>query len=266
MNVEHSVEIVVPVIEIVDISSRPRLLVPQSVQVMKRVWSFPCTLANVTMTVSLSRSAFCVGEDIPLNVGLENCSRYEVTMTAVLRQKVTYTAKKSRRQFDKATVVKVDSQRFAPRSSTIWPTNLRVPVEEATTQSYNPINIAYRIKVVASVGWGQMLVARIPITIGNIPLNESLVDKDIHNSRDHLQFGSHGNSRCSFISLDDGIPRQQSELDFQLEHTLTPSALTQESCDEGTLTTSNSCFHDYQYTYSVQEYVDSGNLSDDGDL
>ena len=255
MNVEHSVEIVVPVMEIIDVNLRPHLLVPKSVQVSRRVWCFPCTLAQVAMAVSLTRTGFCVGDDIPMNVAMENGSRYEVTVTATLTQKVMYEAEKSKRQFDKATVVMVASQRIGPRVSTIWPTNLRVPLTEATTQDHHPINISYRLKVVASVGWGQTLVARIPVTIGNIPLRESAVDKDIHNSRDHLQrCPSNGHSFCSH---DDRSLRQLG-LDSQLEHTITWARLSQESCD-----LSSSCFHDDQYTYSVQEYVDGGNLSND---
>ena len=261
MRMEHSVEMEIPVMEILDINQHPLLLGPKSVQVHKKVWSFPCTLARVTMVVGLSRSGFCVGEDIPLNIALENGSRYEVTIEAVLRQKITYTAKKNRREYDKATVVRVVSQRFAPRTSTIWPTNLRVSVEEATTQDYQPIHIAYRIKVVASVGWGQSLVARIPITIGNIPFRESLVDKDLHNSRDHLQFGNHAD-HCLFSSLDDRSSRKYGA-DSQLEPTRgnLPLSVSQESCD--VFSSSDSCFHDSQCTYSVRDYVDAGDLSDD---
>jgi hypothetical protein len=261
MKVEHLVEIELPVLEILDINQHPNLLSPKSVAIQKKVWSFPCTLANVSMVVGLTRSGFCIGEDVPLNVALENGSRYEVTLAAVLRQKVTYTAKKNRRQYDKATVVQVTSQRFAPRTSTIWPTNLRVPLEEATTQDYETINVQYRIKVVASVGWGQTLVAKIPITIGNIPFRDSLVDRDIHCSRDQLQFGSYDN-QYSFLSADDD---RNSSLGSQIEPT-TKSTLrrsaSRRSCD--VFSTSDSCLfhHDSECTYSVRDYIDGGELSD----
>ena len=78
----------------------------------------------------------------------------------------------------------MSSHPFAPRASTIWPTNLKVPHDEATSQNYDPIHIAYRIKVVALVAWGQALVAKIPITIGNIPYRESLVNTDVRSFRD----------------------------------------------------------------------------------
>ena len=259
MKVEHLVEIELPVMEIVDIN-QSHLLVVKSVQVQKKVWSFPCTLSNVSMVVGLSRTGFCVGEDIPLNVGLENGSRYEVTLTAVLRQKITYTAKRTRRQYDKATVVEVTSQRFAPRISTIWPTNLRVPLQEATTQDYEVIHVEYRIKVVASVGWGQTLVAKIPITIGNIPFSNSLVDRDIHCSRDQLQFGSY-DDQYSLLSTDDRSSRQFGL--SQLDHTpksLLPHSESQQSCD--VFTTTGSYLYDSECTYSVRDYIDGGEFSD----
>lgn len=171
---EHSVEIDIPVMEIVDINRDPFLNVPANIQVQKRVWSFVCTFANVCMLVNMSRTGFCVGEDIPLNVSLENSSRHEIVVTAILKQKITYTSKRNKKQFDKATVVRVSSHPIGPRTSTIWPTNLQVPQGEAPSQNYDPIHIGYRIKVVASVAWGQVLVAKIPITIGNIPYGDSL--------------------------------------------------------------------------------------------
>ena len=259
MKVEDSVEIELPVLEIVDINKLPNLLAPKSVTIQKKVWSFPCTLANVSMVVGLARSGFCIGEDIPLNVALENGSRYEVTLSAVLRQKVTYTARRNRRQYDKATVVQVTSQRFAPRTSTIWPTNLRIPMEEATTQDYETIHVQYRIKVAASVGWGQTLVAKIPITIGNIPFRDSLVDRDIHCSRDQLQFGNY-DDQYSF--LDDRSSRQYSGIDSQLEPT-TKSTTLNRSDSQRSFSTSDSClFHDSECTYSVRDYIDGGELSD----
>lgn len=177
MRKEHSVEIDIPVMEIIDMNGDPFLTVPANIQVQKRVWSFLCTFANVCMLVNMPRTGFCVGEDIPLNVSLENSSRHEIVITAILKQKITYTSKRNKRQFDKATVVRVSSCPIGPRTSTIWPTNLQVPQGEATSQSYDPIHIGYRIKVVASVAWGQVLVAKIPITIGNIPYGDSLTDK-----------------------------------------------------------------------------------------
>ena len=183
---EHSMEMEVPVVDVIDTSSQPLLNKPISVQVQRRVWSFPCTLANIHMSVNVTRTGLCKGEDIPLSVSLENSSRQKITITATLQQKITYTANRNRRQYDKATVVRVVSHRFAPQTSAVWPTNLCVPVDEATSQNYDPIHIGYRIKVVASVAWGQSLVAKIPITIGNIPPGESLVDKDNRTSTDEL--------------------------------------------------------------------------------
>ena len=89
---EHSVEIDIPVMEIVNINRDPLLIEPTNIQVQKRVWCFPCILANVCMVVSMARTGFCVGEDIPLNISLENCSRCEVVITAILKQKITYMA------------------------------------------------------------------------------------------------------------------------------------------------------------------------------
>ena len=233
---EHSVEMDVPVVDVVDTNSQSLLNKPISVQVQRRVWCFPCTLANIHMSVNITRTGFCIGEDIPLNVSLENGSRYEITITATLQQKITYTAKRNRRQYDKATVVRVASHRFAAQTSTVWPTNLCVPVDEATSQNYDPIHIGYRIKVIASVAWGQSLVAKIPITIGNIPPGESLVDKDNRTSTDELDSYNHKSSMTSDL--------QHFTFDSQEYVTSSPILHSVSKQSSSVSTDAGSCAHD----------------------
>ena len=240
---DHTVEIDIPVMEIVDINRDQLLLVPTSTQTQKRVWSFLCTFSNVSMVVDLTRTGFCVGEDIPLNVSLENSSHHEVIIAATLRQKITYTAKRNKRQYDKATVVKVSSHPIAPRTSTIWPTNLRVPHDEATSQNYDPVHIAYSIKVVASVVWAQELVARIPITIGNIPYGESLVNFDTTTCREELQMCSH----ASTTSL----------LSGRSPHYTIHSAPAVSRSSTISVASSNLCSYESACTYSVQGCIDN---------
>lgn len=247
---ERSVEIDIPVMEIVDINRDPFLIVPANIQVQKRVWNFLCTFSNVCMLVNMPRTGFCVGEDIPLNVSLENGSRHEIVITAILRQKVTYTSKRNKRQFDKATVIRVSSQSIGPRTSTIWPTNLQVSQDEATSQSYNPIHIGYRIKVVASVAWGQILVAKIPITIGNIPYGESFT---ILASKDKAEL-----TRTPSITslLSDTGNNSHYKLHSQ---TLEPKP----PVGEVSPTTSiDSCTHDSKCVYMVQDSSNHDNPSD----
>lgn len=199
---DHVVEIDIPVMEIVDINREPALLMATKILSHKRIWNLCCRVSHITMTVDMTRTGFCVGEDIPLNVSLENGSSHEVTITATLKQTITYTAKRGKKQYDKATVIKVSSNPIAPQTSTVWPTNLKVPLDEATTQNYGLVNIAYSIKVVGSVPWAGCLVARIPVVIGNIPYGESLTNWEgmqPSQSQDDLQFCPHP-STVSLIS------------------------------------------------------------------
>ena len=261
---DHMVELDIPVIQVIDINNRPLLVVPQSVHVHKRCWNFPCTISNVSMTVNISRTGFCIGEDIPLNIHLENFSRNEIMITACLKQKIIYTAKKNRRQYDRATVVRVNSHRFSGQTSTIWPTNLRVPLEEAISQDYELINITYSIKVVAFVAWGQKLVAKIPVTIGNIPFGESLVEEEIQNSRDHLNFFSypnhhhHDNHHQSVMSLateEDNTSHGCYTLNSQLTPTI-PHSDSYKSFSDTVSMTTDSCAHNSECTYSVHDCID----------
>ena len=208
---EHTIKIDVPVMEVVDINRHPLLLKPTTIRVQKRVWNFPCTFRDVCLSVNLSRTGFCVGEEIPLKITLDNCSCYEVTMTAILRQMITYTAtKQARTQFDKAVVGRVVSHQIAQHTSIIWPINFRVPLEEAPSQNYQPIDIAYSIKVIAAVAWQQTLVAKIPITIGNIPYGESLVNTDTH---DHTQLRPHHSPITSQTEMMSSLPHSPSSDD-----------------------------------------------------
>ena len=171
---DHVVEIAVPVMGIVDINSIPSLLRPTRIQLQKRLWSFCCRLSRVSMTVDLRRTAYCVGENIALNVSLENGSSHAVTISATLKQKVTYTAKGGRRRYNRAAVVKVTSRPIPPLVSTVWPTNLRIPSDEAPTQDFQLVNIAYSVKVIGSIPWAGRLVAKIPVIVGNVPFGEKL--------------------------------------------------------------------------------------------
>ena len=171
---DHVVELAVPVMGIVDINSMPTLLRPARIQLQRRLWSFCCHLSRVSMTVDFGRTAYCVGEDIALNVSLENGSSHAVTISATLKQKITYTAKRGKKRYNRATVVKVTSRPIPPLVSTVWPTNLRIPSDEAPTQDFQLINIAYSVKVVGSIPWVGGLVTKIPVVIGNVPFGEKL--------------------------------------------------------------------------------------------
>ena len=81
---DHVVEIAIPVMGIVDINSIPSLLRPARIQLQNRLWSFCCCLSRVSMTVDLGRTAYCMGENIALNVSLENGSSHDVTISATL--------------------------------------------------------------------------------------------------------------------------------------------------------------------------------------
>ena len=246
---EHVVKIEVPVLEIIDINQQPLLVVPTNIQVRKRVWNFPCTFGTVSVIVSLARTGFCIGEDIPLNISLENGTRCDIFITASLRQKITYTAKRKKRQFDKATVVRVTSHRFSGRTSTIWPTNLSIPLEEAMSQDYELVNISYRVKVVAHAAWGQKLVAKIPITIGNIPYGESLVDMTVWSSRDDLCMCAEDISMATSAG-----DQQHHQLQVEMMSSLHHSESQQSSDVELSV---SSCNADSACTYSVHNYLSS---------
>ena len=129
-----------------------------------------------TLTVQIPRTGYCVGEEIPLNVEIENGSSRHFRLNATLHKWIVYTAQATtihmtqftRELLHSETVVGVKSHQFPPGTTTTWnPTELKIPPTETTMTSCRIINISYFLEVTAVIARSRNLPLVIPITIGN---------------------------------------------------------------------------------------------------
>jgi hypothetical protein len=167
---DHTIQTPIQVNRITDINI-PRLLMPIQKSRMKQVEYF-CLGSDVEFTVSLSRTGFCIGHSLPLTVSVVNGSSRRINMRATIQRYCEYYAH-GLANHDKRNLAFVDTAPIAPRSKQmVIIEDLIVPMVEPSFDESQIIKIQYFLKVTAVIPWARNSSVKIPITLGNIPLQE----------------------------------------------------------------------------------------------
>ena len=75
--------------EIIDIN-KPKLQLPVSLYVRKNAFFFCCVSGPVIATLDLPKTGFCVGEDIPYHITIENGGSQAAEATVSLEEHIPY--------------------------------------------------------------------------------------------------------------------------------------------------------------------------------
>ena len=167
---DHSISIPITVNRQMDINV-PRLSVPAHQSQQKHV-GFCCFGTNIEITASLSRTGFCIGHSLPLTVNVVNGSGRRIKMRASIQRHCTFHAQgHTNRSKEKLAVIL--SPHISAHSQYTWTEgSLVVPMVEPSFVESQIIKMQYYLKVTAVIPWASNSSVMIPITLGNVPLNE----------------------------------------------------------------------------------------------
>ena len=134
-----------------------------------------CFASNLEQTADVSRTGFSIGSNVPVTVNVVNGTSRRIRMRASIKKMVIYYAQGNTRG-ERKKLVSVVSPDIAPHSQHSWSVaDLIVPSTELSFEGCAIIKMQYIVKVTAVIPWAKNLSVSIPITIGNVPLNESIV-------------------------------------------------------------------------------------------
>ena len=169
---DHRIQAALQVSKITDINI-PQLLMPLR-QLKKKKVGFFCFGSDVQFTVSLSRTGFCIGQNLPLTVSVVNSSSRRIKMRASIRRYTHYYAQGKTYHDRERKLVRVTTPDVAPQSEQVLNIeDLIIPVVEPSFYESQIIKMQYFLKVKAVIPWARNSSVMIPITLGNVPLNNA---------------------------------------------------------------------------------------------
>lgn len=164
---DHSVELQIPVQQIVKITN-PRLLQPMHQEVQKTIESLCCSSQPIVMSVSVPKTGFDVGESFHLLVSLENGSGRRITISAVIKQLVTYIAQGGQQNTNEKTLVMIESNQMPARAIRNWDPTIEIPAADIIYETAcNNIKITHTLTITGKIFNSLNLFTFFPIQIGN---------------------------------------------------------------------------------------------------
>ena len=170
LKLDHTISIPITVNRLTDINV-PQLLVPAHQSWQKQV-GFCCFGSNIEITVSLNRTGFCIGHNLPLTVSVVNGSGRRFKIRASIQKFCTFHAQGLTR-YSKEKLAVILSPHISAHSQYTWQEGgLVVPMVEPSFVESPIIKTQYSLEVTAIIPWASNSSVVFPITLGNVPLNE----------------------------------------------------------------------------------------------
>ena len=167
---DHRIQAALQVNKITDINI-PQLLMALR-QLKKKKVGFFFFGKDVQFTVSLSRTGFCIGQNLPVTVSVVNDSSRRIKMRASIRRYTHYYAQGKTYHDRERKLVSVTTPDVAPQSEQVLNIeDLIIPTVEPSFYESQIIKMQYFLKVKAVIPWARNSSVMIPITLGNVPLN-----------------------------------------------------------------------------------------------
>lgn len=152
--------------------AEPHLLLPKRQEVQKIVSSFPWGSFPLTLAISVPKTGYCVGEEIPLRVSFVNGRSRSVYLTAAIEEQIVYTSQGASpvSNHSEETVVNIRSDAMASKSTHEWNPTIQVPVFAILdTHACQIIRLSYLLVVTAVVSQShpeRNLRAVLPLKLG----------------------------------------------------------------------------------------------------
>ena len=166
---DHTIEIAITVNEVIDINT-PQLTTPLSRSNEKTLCCLCCASGPITLSVTIDRGGYCLGESIAISTEAENHSNRRITgVRATLKKIVVYYANNHSR-VDNITVQRIEGPGIEPGATSKWNNELLpIPATSLSISSCRIINLSYVLTVTLVISHALDLHVTIPVTIGNVP-------------------------------------------------------------------------------------------------
>ena len=139
----------------------------------KQVGSWCGSYGMISYDAELPRVGFHVGENIPLQVTLENGSRRKVRIKAALVLRIAYVTPSALKLLNKFLVVK-RSELLSAHSTNVWsPSSFIVPELQSAVTRSKIIKSFYCVWITVEIPWAIDSILRIPVLIGNADNQDS---------------------------------------------------------------------------------------------
>lgn len=146
------------------------LMSPCQYEIDKKVFSLLGSNAPISLTVSLPRTGFYVGEGIPLSASLDNGSGRTVTLRTTIKSTETFHAEGETRTHAHDLII-FQSPPVAEHTTFQWsPADLiAIPSTTPTISNCGIISLDYTLVIEAVIPWARNAVIKIPIVLGTAP-------------------------------------------------------------------------------------------------
>ena len=171
LKLDHDISVPLTVNRLRDINTIPRLLAPV-LQSQRKVVGFFNFGSTIEFTASLTRTGFCIGNTLPLTVSVLNGSGRRIKIRASLQRLCTFHVRRHKKH-SKEKLAIIVSPDVSPHSQYTWNVeDFMIPMVEPSFEESAIIKMQYYLKVTAVIPWATNSSVMIPITLGNVPLNE----------------------------------------------------------------------------------------------
>lgn len=148
----------------------PKLILPAT-RTNEKVVGCCCAGTNIEFTASLTCTGFCISQPLPLNVSVVNGSGRQLRIRASIQRFSTYRAQ-GHVKYDVEKMAFIVSPRIPAHSQYTWDTaDFIVPTVEPSFEGSSIISMYYVLKVTIVIPWAKNPSLSIPITLGNVPMN-----------------------------------------------------------------------------------------------
>ena len=164
-------EVRIAVLQLVKLTD-PRLLRPVRQDIQRRFLCLFCAKRPITLTVSIPKTGYLLGESVRLRATVENATGRRLTVTAKLKQRVTYHARGNTRD-DCKTYAKVTDGEIGRRTTKDWDATLEIPTSDvcvAHDSTCSIIKVDHYLKVTCHVPRAFSISVTVPLQLGNCVL------------------------------------------------------------------------------------------------
>ena len=156
----------------------PLLVQPRLGSNTKMVKYSKHSIGPISLSVTIDRGGYCVGESIAISIEVQNNSRREVTaVLASLEKNLTFIAYGSltRRdqRYEREVIQMIKSPGIQSGGTRAWNQALLVPAIAPITFDCGIIKLSYTLTVALKIARNEDLNVIIPVTIGNVPFRHN---------------------------------------------------------------------------------------------
>ena len=167
---DHKIEVCFPVLRSTDVNVT-QFKAPVRQSRRKKV-GFSCCSNDIELTASLSRTGFCIGQNVPVNINIVNGSFRRVKIRASVKKQCKYYAQ-GHSMCETTRLASVLCPDIITNSQYSWsPDDLVIPDVEPSFEGSTIIQLQYVVEVTAVIPWAKNSTVIIPIAIGNVPFDK----------------------------------------------------------------------------------------------